>query len=80
MIVAHFNPMEHFSRILQARVEPVIIKKGCIVAVKSIIMPGVTIGECAIVSAASVVYDNVEEKTLVRGNPALKVGRVKITK
>lgn len=78
MLLTHFNPKKHFSRTLQARVMPVVIKKGAIVAVCSIINPGVTIGENAIVAAGSVVYDDVEDAILVRGNPAKKVGRIRI--
>jgi acetyltransferase-like isoleucine patch superfamily enzyme len=77
MLIAHFNPNIHFKRVLQARVESIVIKKGAIVAIRAIIMPGVTVGENAIVAAASVVCEDVEEKTLVRGNPAKKVGKVK---
>jgi len=78
MLIAHFNPTVRFKRVLQARVEPIVIKKGAIIAIRSIIMPGITVGENAIVAAASVVCEDVEEKTLVRGNPAKKVGKVKI--
>lgn len=78
MLITHFNPYEIYKKVLQARVEPIVIKKGAIIAVRSIVMPGVVVGENAIVSAASVVYDHVEEKTLVRGNPAIKVGRIKL--
>jgi acetyltransferase-like isoleucine patch superfamily enzyme len=78
MLIAHFNPLIKFKDVLQAKVSPVIIKKGAIIAVKCIILPGVVIGENAIVSAGSVVSEDVEDRTLVRGNPAKKVGRIKI--
>lgn len=78
MLVTHFNPSIRFKRILQAKVSPIIIKEGAIVAVKCVILPGVIIGENAIVSAGSVVNEDVEAYTLVRGNPAKKVGRVKL--
>jgi len=78
MLIAHFNPYQHFRCVLQARVEPIVIKKGAIVAVGSIINPGVTVGEYSIVAAGSVVNDDVEPKTLVRGNPAKKIGKIKI--
>lgn len=73
MILTHFNPMKQFAPILQARVAPVLIKKGAIVAVRSTIMPGVEIGNYAIVSAGSVVEKNVPNYTMVKGNPAKKV-------
>lgn len=73
MILTHFNPMKQYAPILKARVAPVVINKRAIIAVKSILLPGVIIGESAIVSAGSVVEKNVEAYTLVRGNPAKKV-------
>jgi acetyltransferase-like isoleucine patch superfamily enzyme len=78
MLLAHFNPLIRFKPVLQAKVSPIIIKEGAMIAVKCVILPGVVIGESAIVSAGSVVVEDVEAYTLVRGNPAKKVGRVKI--
>lgn len=78
ILIAHFNPSIRFKRALQAKVSPIVIKEGALVAVKCIILPGVVIGEYAIVSAGSVVNEDVEARTLVRGNPAKKVGRIKI--
>ena len=73
MILTHFNPMKRFAAVFPARVAPVIIKEGAILAVRSTILPGVTIGKNAIVSAGSVVEKNVTDYTLVRGNPAKTV-------
>ena len=78
MLLAHFNPLIRFKSVLQAKVSPIIIKEGALIAVKCVILPGVIIGESAIVSAGSVVTEDVEARTLVRGNPAKKVGRVNI--
>lgn len=73
MILTHFNPMRQYAPIFKARVAPVIVGTKAIVAVRSILLPGVTIGESAIVSAGSVVEKDVPAYTLVRGNPAKKV-------
>ncbi|NLX28065.1 MAG: acyltransferase [Bacteroidales bacterium] len=73
MIITHLNPSAHFESILTASVNPVTIKEGAFVAVKSIILPGVTIGEFSIVTAGSVVSKNVEPYNIIRGNPAVKV-------
>lgn len=73
MIVTHLNPYVHFEKVLQASVNPVVIREGAFVAVKSVILPGVTIGEYAMVTAGSVVSKDVEPYTIVRGNPAVKV-------
>lgn len=73
MILTHFNPMKQFAAILKAKVAPVVIEKKAIVAVRCVLLPGITIGESAIVSAGSIVEKNVSAYTLVRGNPAKKV-------
>lgn len=73
MILTHFNPMKRFAPILKARVAPVIVKEGAILAVRSTVLPGVCIGKNSIVSAGSVVEKDVPSYTLVRGNPAKKV-------
>lgn len=78
MLVAHFNPKSHLKRIMPASVAPIVIKKGAVVAVRSIILPGVTIGENAIVTANSVVNMDVKPCTFVRGNPAIQVGKFKL--
>lgn len=49
---------------------PVILKKGCVVGMAAIIMPGVTVGEGAIVGAGSLVVRDVPAWTIVTGNPA----------
>ena len=73
MILTHFNPMKRYANIFQARVEPVLIKEGAIVSVKSVILPGVIVGKNAVVSAASVVEKNVSDCTFVKGNPAKRI-------
>ncbi len=48
----------------------VILKDHCFIGARAIIMPGVTIGKHAIIAAGSVVTKNVEDNTVVGGNPA----------
>jgi carbonic anhydrase/acetyltransferase-like protein (isoleucine patch superfamily) len=55
MILTHFNPMKQYAPIMQARVAPAVIRKNAIVTIKSTILPGVMVGQNAIVSAGSVV-------------------------
>ncbi len=69
MILTHFNPMKRYAAVFPAKTEPVLIKEGAIVSVKSIILPGVTIGKNAVVSAGSVVDKNVPDFSLAKGNP-----------
>lgn len=56
---------------------PVVIKDGAWIASGAIICPGVTIGEHAVVTAGSVVTSNVPAYTLVGGNPARKLRKLK---
>ena len=55
------------------KVKDVILKKGCCIGMCSIVMPGVTIGEGAIIGAGSVVTKNIPPYTVAIGNPAVVV-------
>ncbi len=46
------------------------IGKGCFIGARSIILPGVTIGDHVIVGAGSVVTKDVKSNCIVAGNPA----------
>ena len=52
------------------KVAPITVREGSWIAAASFIAPGIEIGSGAIVSAGSVVFENVAPKTFVRGNPA----------
>ena len=58
------------SRNKNWKLEPVIIKKGASVGANTTILPGITIGENAIVGAGSVVTKDVEANSIIVGNPA----------
>jgi acetyltransferase-like isoleucine patch superfamily enzyme len=47
-----------------------VIKRGASIGAKSVILPGVTVGEEALIGAGSVVTRNVPDKAAVTGNPA----------
>ena len=49
------------------------IKKGAFIGMNTVIMPGVTIGEGAVVAAGSVVTKDVEALTVYGGVPAKKI-------
>ena len=51
-----------------------IVKKGASIGAGAVILPGITIGENALVGAGSVVTKNVPPNTIVAGNPARVVG------
>jgi acetyltransferase-like isoleucine patch superfamily enzyme len=52
------------------RLEPTIVKRGASIGSGAIVMCGVLIGESAMVGAGALVTHNVEERSLVVGNPA----------
>lgn len=69
------------SKIMELAYKPIVLGPNAWVAGWSIVLPGVTIGEGAVVAAGAVVTKDVEPWTVVGGNPAkfikkreLKVG------
>ena len=54
---------------------PTRIEKGVSIGANSVILPGVTIGEDALVGAGSVVTKNVPSGVIVAGNPAEIISR-----
>ena len=57
-------------------VAPITVKKGVYVGAGSIILPGIIIGENAVVGAGSVVTKDVPQNTVVVGVPAKKLRMV----
>lgn len=55
---------------------PVRLKKGCWVGANCVILPGVTIGEHAVIGANSVVRKSVPDFTVAVGSPATVVKRL----
>jgi maltose O-acetyltransferase len=49
---------------------PVRIGRWCFVGGGSVIMPGVTVGDCSIVGAGAIVCEDVPPRSIVGGNPA----------
>ncbi len=72
-IIGHnFIPI-HLQKILGKDVESkagVILRKGCYVGAQCIVLPGVTIGECAIVGAGSVITSDIPDYSIAMGAPA----------
>lgn len=80
MIFSHSNPTcsielkrEYYPR----KVAPTTIKRGVWIPPGCIILAGVTIGEKAVIGAGSVVIEDVEPYTVVVGNPAKLVKRLR---
>ena len=51
-------------------IKPILLKKGCLVGMESFVMPGVTVGEGAIVGAGSLVAKDIPDWTVAVGRPA----------
>lgn len=56
--------------------KPVTIKKNAWIGTKAIILPGVTVGENAVVAAGAVVTKNVPANTVVAGVPAKVIKKI----
>lgn len=52
------------------RLAPILMKKGSLVGMESFVMPGVTIGEGAIIGAGSLVSKDIPDWTIAVGRPA----------
>ena len=59
-------------------IKPIVLKKGCLVGMESMVMPGVTIGEGAIVGAGSLVTHDIPAWTIAAGRPAKVIRKIEI--
>lgn len=57
-------------------VKPIVLKRGCLIGMESFVMPGVTVGEGAIVGAGSMVTKDVPAWTVAVGRPAKVVRQI----
>lgn len=64
------GPKNKLSNLYPPLKAPVIIGKDCWIGARAVILPGVTIGDCSVVAAGSVVTKDVPPYTMVAGNPA----------
>ena len=73
-IIGHSFIPRHLERAIgghQASPRPgVVLKKGCYVGAQCVILPGVLIGECAVVGAGSVVAHDIPAFSVAMGSPA----------
>ena len=58
------------------KLAPIVLKKGCLVGMESMVMPGVTVGEGAVVGAGSLVTEDVPAWTVAVGRPAKVVRHI----
>lgn len=57
-------------------IKPIILKKGCLIGMESLVLPGVTVGEGAIVGAGSLVSKDIPAWTVATGRPAKVVRQI----
>lgn len=69
-ILAHNKPLEYHKNCSPSYIAPVVVHKNAWVAVNVTILPGVEIGEGAIVASNSLVNKDVPPMTLFGGSPA----------
>ena len=70
-ILAHSTPLEYHTRCVESFVSPTVIGAHAWIGINVTILPGVTIGEGAIVAAGSVVTHDIPPHTLAAGVPAI---------
>ncbi len=59
-------------------VKPIVLKKGCLIGMESFVLPGVTVGEGAIVGAGSLVTKDIPAWTVATGRPAKVVKEIPV--
>lgn len=57
-------------------IKPIVLKKGCLIGMESFVLPGVTVGEGAIVGAGSLVTKDIPAWTIATGRPAKVVKEI----
>ena len=74
---AHLCASSHDVRDIDFRLveRPIQVGSACWIAAEAFVGPGVTVGDGAVLSARSVLFDDVEELAICRGNPAVPIGR-----
>lgn len=65
------------KRVGPPRAEPIVIGKGVWIGARCTIMPGVTIGDGAIIAAGSVVSKDIPPNVMAGGNPARVLRKLK---
>ncbi len=68
--------IEEYGRVMGSYAGKIWIKKGAWIGTGAIILPNVTIGECAVVAAGSVVTKDVPPYTMVAGVPAREIRKL----
>ena len=75
-VLTHVTPLGYHRRDFDSYVAPVKIERNAWIAIRATILPGVTVGEGAVVAAGSLVTKDVPSNTIVAGVPARVVKRL----
>lgn len=75
-LLTHVTPLKYHQKDFDSYVAPIVIERNAWIAVGANIMPGVTIGEGAVVAAGSLVTKDVPPHTMVGGVPARIIKRL----
>ena len=78
MVLTHGDVGQRFlAGFLQRREGPVLLRHGCWIGARAVILPGVTVGEAAVVGAGAVVTHDVPDFTVVAGVPARVIKKLR---
>lgn len=80
-LLCHQRDLSHYCKgddyaQLGYHIKPIILKKGCLLGMETFVMPGVTVGEGAIVGAGSLVTKDIPAWTVATGRPAKVVREI----
>jgi acetyltransferase-like isoleucine patch superfamily enzyme len=67
---AYRNPHEPYKYQGMEAPDPIVVERGCWIGENVVILPGVTIGECSVIGANSVVTRSVPARSIAAGVPA----------
>jgi len=74
-LIAHTNVRDCYKGVVKCKVAPIYLKEYSLVSINATILPGVEIGEFSIVSAGSVVLNNIKPYSIAIGNPARVIAK-----
>lgn len=77
MLLTHGDVGARFlAGFLERQEGPILLKHGCWVGARAVILPGITVGEAAVVGAGAVVTHDVPDFTMVAGVPAREIKKL----
>ena len=79
IVYCHAKAGNVLSEYLPDLVAPVVIKDHAFIGLNAIVMPGVTVGEGAVLTCGSVALASIPDYTLAAGNPARVIRSLKPT-